>query len=147
MMAVRLALREDRMRVVRMLRDAHAAGGLPFTFSATHALALIDLHMATPDHFAAVLVAEGRAVGILMASAQVHPFAAVTYAAETVWWIDPDHRGSASAQMLDAYEAWARERGCAFCNMVALDAAPLIGRVYRRRGYQPTETHYLKPLD
>lgn len=146
-MTVRLAEKRDRMRVVRMLRDAHGAAGLPFDFSAPHALALVDQHMASEKHLAVVLVAAERAVGVLMASAQAHPFAPVLYAAETVWWVDPDHRGTGVSAMLKTYEEWARSLGCSFCNMVALDAAPRAGVIYRRQGYQAAETHYLKPLN
>lgn len=145
-MTVRPAIRDDRLRVVRMLRDAHAAAGLPFEFSAAHAAALLDQHVASQNHLALVLGAPDRAVGVLMASAQPHPFAPILYATETVWWVDPEHRGKGVSDMLKAYEAWARQLGCAFCNMVALEAAPRAGVIYRRQGYSPVETHYLKPL-
>jgi GNAT superfamily N-acetyltransferase len=127
-----------------MLRDAHRAGGLPFKFSAPHAVALFDAQLA-PNRLCLVMAAPNP-VGVLMASAQEHPFAPVRYAAEVVWWIDPAHRGQGAAEMLDAYEAWASEKGCAFASMAALAAAPRAGRIYERRGYVPAEIHYLKPL-
>lgn len=143
---IRPASTSDRMPVVRLLRAAHAAGGLPFGFSAPHALALIDVHMSSADHAALVFEHEGKVAGILMASAQAHPFSGTRYAAETVWWIDPDHRGMAAVDMLRAYEVWAAEARCAFCGMAALEIAPRAGVIYRRLGYRATETHYLKPL-
>lgn len=139
---VRLAGAADRARMVRHLRDAHAAGGLPFAFSAPHAMALVDRHIAEPSLLALVC---GDA-GLLLASAQEHPFAAVRYAMETVWWIAPEGRGRFAGQMLDAYEAWAKEQGCAFAGMAALASFPRAGIIYRRAGFRETETHYLKPL-
>jgi len=127
-----------------MLRDAHAAGGLPFPFSAPHAMALADRHTADPCLLARVAGEPAR--GMLLASSQDHPFAAVKYAMETVWWVAPEARGQFAGQMLAAYEAWAQEQGCAFAGMAALAASPRAGIIYRRAGFQETETHYLKPL-
>lgn len=140
---VRLATPNDRMRIVRLLKDAHAAAALPFPFSAAHALSLVDRHIASPDLLA--LVAGTPAQGVLLASSQDHPFAPIRYAAETVWWIAPEARG-VGAEMLAAYEAWAAEQGCAFAGMAALASFPRAGTIYRRRGYREAETHFLKPL-
>jgi GNAT superfamily N-acetyltransferase len=143
-MTVRPATPDDRVPVVRMLRDAHKAGGLPFKFSAAHAVALFDAQQAQ-DRLC-LIFDSGTQHGVLMASAQQHPFAPVLYAAEVVWWIDPEHRGKSASEMLAAYEAWAAERGCAFVAMAALSAAPRAGVIYERRGYRPAETHYIKPM-
>lgn len=143
-MSVRLAAPTDRVAMVRMLRDAHAAGGLPFPFSAPHAMALVDRHIAEPHLLA--LVAGDPARGVLLASCQEHPFAAVQYAMETVWWVAPEARGQFAVQMLTAYEKWAVEQRCAFAGMAVLAAFPRAGIIYRRAGFRETETHYLKSL-
>lgn len=145
-MEVRHPLPAERFACVRLLRDAHAAGGLPFRFSAPHAMALVDKHMIDPDRLGLVMSDGAGPVGILLASAQEHPFAAVRYAFETVWWIDPGARGQGAGAMLDAYEAWAAKRGCLFAGLAALASFPRAGIIYRRRGYRETETHFLKPL-
>lgn len=144
-MTVRLAIPTDRMRIVRLLKDAHAAAAMPFAFSAPHALALADRHIASPDLLAAVFAPSGAAQGVLLAACQDHPFSPVKYAAETVWWIAPEARG-AGAAMLEFYEAWAAEQGCAFAGMAALSTFPRAATIYRRRGYREAETHFLKPL-
>lgn len=140
-MTVRFATQADDLSIVRLLRDAHAAAELPFAFSAPHAMALAQRHIAEPHLLA--LVAPGA---VLLASSQDHPFAAVRYATETVWWIAPDARGRSATDMLAAYEAWASEQGCAFAGMAALATFPRAGTIYKRRGYRETETHFLKPL-
>lgn len=48
--------------------------------------------------------------------------------------------------MLDAYEAWATERKCAFAGVTSLAAFPRTDAIYQRRGYQPVETHFIKAL-
>lgn len=142
---VRLATPADRLRMVRLLKDAHAAAALPFAFSAPHAAALADRHIASPNLLAAVCAPSGVAQGVLLAASQEHPFAPVKYAAETVWWISPDARG-AGAVMLEFYETWAAEQGCVFAGMAALSTFPRAATIYRRRGYREAETHFLKPL-
>ena len=141
---VRMATAADRAAVVRLLRDAHAAAALPFPFSAPHAAALIERHIADPRLLA--VVAGEPAQAVLLASAQDHPFAALRYATETVWWVAPEARGQFAGEMLSAYEAWALEQGCAFAGMAALASFPRAGTIYRRRGYREAETHFLKPL-
>lgn len=130
--------------MVRLLRDAHAAASLPFVFSAPHAAALVDRHIGEPHLLA--LVAGEPAVGVLLASSQDHPFSAVRYAMETVWWVAPEARGRCAAGMLAAYEVWAATQGCVFAGMAALASFPRAGTIYRRAGYRETETHFLKPL-
>lgn len=128
--------------MVRLLRSAHEAAALPFAFSAPHAAALVDRHIAEPHLLA--LVAGETAQAVLLASSQEHPFAALRYAMETVWWIAPEARGKHATDMLAAYEQWAREQGCAFAGMAALSSFPRAGIIYRRAGFREAETHYLK---
>ncbi|HWJ89100.1 MAG TPA: GNAT family N-acetyltransferase [Pelagibacterium sp.] len=144
-MTVRFAEPADRFQIVRLLRDAHsAAASSPVPFSAPHAMALTDRHIAGGDLLALVL--GNPAKGVLLASAQDHPFGGAKYAMETAWWIAPDARGRSAMAMLAAYEEWARDRGCAFCQMAALVSFPQAARLYERRGYSPVETHFMKPL-
>lgn len=137
-------MNSDRFSMVRLLRDAHAASDLPFKFSAPHALHLVDNHISSKSHLA--LVFGEVPAGILLASSQSHPFADVKYAFETVWWIQSDSRGKAATEMLDYYEDWAKYQGCVFAGMAALQTFQRASIIYRRRGYEATETHFLKKL-
>lgn len=144
-MTVRTATPDDVIGIVRLLREAHAAAQLPFQFSAPHAAALAHSHISGAAALSLVY-APALPQGVLLATAQDHPFAPIKYASETVWWISPDHRGTAATDMLAAYEGWAAEQGCAFAGMAALASFPRAGTIYRRRGYREAETHYLKRL-
>ncbi len=154
-MTVRPAVETDRLQVVRLLKDSREGAGFDaatgmtgftFPFVAAYAARLFAAHLSTPDALCLVLDVDGVAQGVLMASAAEHPFGPVRLARETVWWIDPAHRGSAAVRMLDAYEDWARDRDCSFIGMAGMGEDPDVGRLYRRRGYGVAETHFLKAL-
>lgn len=138
---VRRATDADRVAVIRLLRDSHAAAGFAFPFSAPHADALFRAHIER----GLVLVFGKPAVGLLMAATFEHPFGAGRWAKESVWYIAPEARGRSAIQMLDAYEAWAREQGCTTVGMASL-ASNDVSRLYERRGYAAVETHFVKPL-
>lgn len=138
---VRHATQEDRLAAIRLMKDAHSAAGFAFPFSAPHADMLFRQHMEC----GLVLVCGQPAQGVLMAATFDHPFGAGRWAKETVWYIAPSARGRSALQMLDAYEAWAREQGCTTIGLASL-ATNDVSRIYERRGYAPAETHFLKAL-
>lgn len=138
---VRHAVESDRLRVVRLLKESHAAAGFTFAFQAAYAERLFKQHMAD----GLVLVLGEPAQGVLMARTFEHPFGAGLWAKETVWYIAPGARGRSAFQMLDAYEAWARAQGCTTIGMASLATNDVSG-LYARRGYAPAETHFLKAL-
>ena len=136
-----------------MLRDAHRAAGfgdgtnpMQYKFSAAYAERCFVSHTDAADAICLVLDVDGRAEGVLMARVFDYELGDVRVAKETVWWIDPDHRGVAADDMLVAYEAWATGRGATVAGMAALSCAPRAGRLYERRGYAAVETHFLKAL-
>lgn len=146
-MIVRRALPCDKGRLLVMARAFHAASGTPLPFSAAAASLVADAAMADPDRLCLVLAdAGGTARGALLALAGDHHFSPVRIASEIMWWIDPDYRGRAAGDMIAAYEQWAAERGCDFIHMAGLGGDPAVSALYRRRGYQPAETHFMKPI-
>lgn len=143
---VRLARAEDRIRVISLSFDAHLAGQLPWTFSAPHADALFRQSLAMPDRACIVFAPGGSVQGFLLAYVAPSPMADISFARDFGWWIDPNHRGVAASDMLDAFELWADSRNATFAGLAAMEANPRAGRIYERRGYIKTETHYLKRL-
>lgn len=144
----------DRERVIELLRASHSAAGFdradgPTGFHVPFEASFADRLFFT--HFNSrcctfVLDVGGRAEGVLMAAARQHVFGAVLMAFETVWWIDPAHRGRAAIRMLDTYESWAQDMGCRFASMAGMGDDPDVAKLYLRRGYVRAETHFLKPL-
>lgn len=145
-MTVRHAKPEDRVRVITLSRDAHLAGQLPWTFSAPHADALFRQSLAMPDRACIVYAPDSKVQGFLLAYVAPSPMADISFARDFGWWIDPSARGRAAAEMLDAFEVWADSRNATFAGMAAMETNPRAGRIYERRGYVKTETHYLKRL-
>jgi GNAT superfamily N-acetyltransferase len=151
---IRPAELSDKARIVTLLKHSREAAGFDqadgltgfsFPFDPAYAARLFLAHLE-PHRLCLVLDADGAAQGVLMAVAAEHPFGPVRLARETVWWIEPDHRGSAAPRMLAAFEAWAHAEGCAFAGMAGLGAEPDVGRLYLRRGYRAAETHFLRAL-
>jgi GNAT superfamily N-acetyltransferase len=134
------------MRVLHMAKAFHAASGLPFPFSAPMADLLFRSSLVDPDRACFVFDVDGIARGVLAAHAAPHQFAPIKVASELIWWVDPEHRGTSAIKMLDAYEAWATERGCQYASMVGLGHDPLTTRLYERRGYAPVERHFMRAL-
>jgi GNAT superfamily N-acetyltransferase len=129
-----------------MAKAFHAASGLPIPFSSVMADAMFRATLDDRDKVCLLYVVDDVPRGILAAHAGLHHFTPIKIAQEIIWWVDPDYRGSSALKMLSAYEEWARERGCVFAGMVGLGADPAPSALYQRRGYEPTERHFLKLL-
>jgi GNAT superfamily N-acetyltransferase len=152
---IRCAALADKSRIVTLLKHSREAAGFDhtadgttgfcFPFDPAYAERLFLLHLQA-HRLAIVLEADGCAQGVLMAIAAEHPFGPVRLARETVWWIEPDYRGSGALRMLGHYEQWAAAEGCAFVSMAGLGEFPDVGRLYLRRGYRPAETHFLRAI-
>lgn len=142
----------DRTRAVELLRASHTGAGFDggdgfaFPFDCAYAARLFVGHVDKPTACCMVHDVSGVAQGLLLAIAYEHPFGPVWLARETVWWIDPAHRGRAAIAMLDGYEAWAAARGCAFAGMAGMGDDPDVAKLYLRRGYFVAERHFLKVL-
>lgn len=154
-MTIRRAVESDRFHVIRLLRDSRIGAGFDseegptgfsFPFDPAYAERLFLHHVTAKNALCLVHVPKVHPQGVLMAMAHEHPFGPVWIARETLWWIDPAHRGSAALRMLEAYETWAKENGCAFAGMAGMGADPAVSVLYERRGYRVAETHYLKAV-
>lgn len=152
---IREALATDKSRVISLLRDSRVGAGFDradgptgfvFPFDPVYAERLFLNHLAHSKACCIVHDVGGVAQGVLMAVAFEHAFGPVLLAKETVWWIDPAHRGSAAMRMLDVYENWASEQECVYAGMAGMGDDPTVGKLYARRGYNIAETHYLKGL-
>ncbi len=150
---IRHAVSADKNRVIQLLADSRVGAGFAsgdgftFPFDPAYAARLFVHHTASAHAACFVHDVNGTAQGVLMAIAFDHPFGPVKMAKETLWWIDPGHRGGTAAlRMLDAFETWARDRKCAFCSMVGIGGDPAVSRMYERRGYRAAEVHHLKTL-
>jgi hypothetical protein len=68
-------------------------------------------------------------------------------ATEFFWFVREESRGG-GLTLYKLFEKWAREQKCSQIRMVhLLDSMPeKLERIYRRLGFEPAETHYVKEL-
>lgn len=151
---MRAATVGDKTAIIRLLKESREGAGFGssdgptgfvFPFDPAYAERLFLAHLA-PRRLALVHDVDGTAQGVLLAAAFEHAFGPVCLAKETVWWIDPAHRGIAAMRMLDAYEAWVADQGCTFASMAGMGEDPTVRKLYERRGYRAAELHFLKAL-
>jgi GNAT superfamily N-acetyltransferase len=151
---IRFAVRAERDAVVAMMPSANLSAGfgpdgiMPIDPTQEQMVLLFDQHLAHRDACLIVHAPE-KPEGFLMAALFAHPFdPRLRIAKDTAWWIEEGCRGRLSIVngMLDAYEDWARSRGCGYAGMAGMGKDPKVGRLYERRGYVAAETHFLKKL-
>lgn len=68
---------------------------------------------------------------------------------ELAWWVDPEHRkGGGGIGLLKALESRARELGCEYWNMIAMQSSmpTQIESIYLKMGYNKGESTYTKRL-
>ena len=68
-------------------------------------------------------------------------------ASEFFWYVKPEYRGKGGA-LLEAFEAWAKEKGCSRVIMTHLsDSMPeSLKKYYTKKGYELLETNYIKEV-
>jgi GNAT superfamily N-acetyltransferase len=123
-------------------------GDLPGGFDAKHFCAtwaqlITDKRAAILAGFTDANVITG-ALGAVLAPGL---FNAKTYATEAFWYVIPGYRGH-GVELLLAFQEWAKNAGAHYVAMIhLLNLQPEhLSRLYRKMGYNPIETNYLKPL-
>jgi hypothetical protein len=68
-------------------------------------------------------------------------------AVECFWFVNPDQRGE-GMKLLDSFEKWGSNNNCQRLALIHLeDSYPdVLQRIYKRKGYRLTESHYVKEL-
>lgn len=150
---IRLAKPSDLNRAIELLRDAamyqgfDIGGGFTFPFDPAYGGRMFRFHTTTNNAVCFVYDVAGTAQGVLMGVAFEHPYGPVRISKDSLWWIDREHRGgTAAVRMLDAFEKWAKERGCVFGGIAGMGDSPNITRLLERRGYKAAEVHFLKAI-
>jgi hypothetical protein len=150
---IRLATIPDKTHAIRLLKDSRVGAGFDtgegftFPFDPAYAERFFLRHITNPNATAIVHDVEGVPQGLLTGVAYEHEYGPVWLAKETMWWIDPAHRGGTAAiRMLDAFGQWAKSKGCQFSGVAGMGEKPDVGVLYERRGYRPAELHYLKRI-
>lgn len=148
---IRPAVSTDMSALVRMAADFHGAvphlAAVPF--SPLSASASIQQAMASPRAVVLVAVvrvaARDQAVGVLAAHEVDYPGGPAIFGRESLFWIDPAHRGRFAVPLLRAYEDWAQGRGIRLIGMTCFDDGRT-ARLMTRQGYAATEVNFVKAI-
>ena len=99
--------------------------------------------------FVKIVTIDEEVVGALIATATPVPINSFIFAQELMFWLDPDHRnGKTSPKLIDAYVEWSKAVGCDFVRLSTLDELldSRVGIIFKRKGFKPIETAYIKEL-
>jgi RimJ/RimL family protein N-acetyltransferase len=150
---IRLATLADKNQAIKLLKDSREgagfdqAGGFTFPFDPAYAERFFLRHLNNEFSTAIVHDVDGVAQGLLTGIVYEHEYGPVRVAKETMWWIDPAHRGGTAAiKMLDSFERWARAKFAKYVGVAGMGEQPNVGVLYERRGYRPAELHYIKEI-
>jgi len=99
--------------------------------------------------FVKVACYNNEIVGAIAGVASEMPINDLIVAQELMLWLEPEHRnGKTAPKLIDAYVQWASDMGCNIVRLSALDDV-LNGRagvLFKRKGFKPIETAYIKEL-
>jgi len=103
------------------------------------------------DDFCVLVLEDARdnIVGMLIGFVAPCFFSDVKQAAEIVWYVDPEHRGSkTSLKMVALYEEWAGFREAVYTTLVNLNVlkGDKVAKLYGRMGYKMVENTFTKEL-
>ena len=124
------------------MKEFHEASRASFPFRITYANLWFNQISVNKDFLCLVLEREDVVRGMLIAQVTRHPFGPINMANEIAWWVSPDHRTPEALKMISWYEKWAIQKGCKLIGLTSLDSS--VASFYKRKGYEPFETHYLK---
>lgn len=94
-----------------------------------------------------ILVAEEDSAicGVFAMMVYNHPFSAQLTAVELIWYVEEEHRGKSSLELLWAAENKAYEMGAKWFQLTAPSVEA--GKIYERLKYIPVETSYQARLE
>ena len=100
------------------------------------------------DHIILIAEQNGKQAGVIAGIIAPNPFNTKYLGlAELMWWVKEEYRGSSHAlKLLRAFEEAGKERGVDYITMVRTMYTPELDKVYKKRGYIPAETTFLKEL-
>lgn len=89
-----------------------------------------------------------KLIGILGFVASKDPNDNVLVSQEMFWFVDPQYRKGEGLLLLNAYEKIATDIGVKRIGMVHLNEihSEKLAKLYTKRGYKITETHYMKEI-
>lgn len=143
-MIIERARRSDVPALTSMLRRFHDACALPWDYDAV-AMSLFLAGAVERD--LCLVQRDPSPSGVMVASRSRLPWGGPEIAVERLWWVDQGHRSVRSARgFLAGFERWADDCGIRHLHMAQALGDDRLADLYRRRGYERRETHFMKSL-
>ncbi len=109
---------------------------------------IYDAYLKSDKKDIIVIIAEDdKPFGFIVGICESLPFSSDKVAMELAWWVDEDHRGHRdSILLMKAYEDWSVRVGAKMTQMAMLEEVTDLHRFYKKMGYRPAETSYIKDI-
>ncbi len=147
-MTLKLATKEDREDVIRLLSDFHSISPYKSVdFSHEKVGNIFDAYLSSDktDIIVILSVQDSKNVGLIVGVSEAAPFSDEKMAMELAWYVDPEYRGSRdSLELMMAYQDWSKRVGAKITQMALLDDVTDLRKFYTRQGYRPAEHSFIK---
>ena len=147
-MMYRFASAGDFESLAKMGQAFYAPGKLFGGFSAHNFVDFWSDAIMSGRGFIIVADVDGSAVGAIGCVLFDDPNSGEFIGQEMFWWMFPEHRGEASAELIALFEHESKAMGATRVLMSAIHGMRhrALGRFYGSRGYEPLETSYIKEI-
>lgn len=152
-MILRLATMDDFVEVMEMslefLKESSFKNSLLDESKVSDVI--IDF-LANPEKTVVLAVdPRNETIGMIAGCVLEQMFNRERTAFEVIWWVKPGNRGAkTSMELFSAFEFWAKKMKCRYVQFGAAQGTEYstkVARLYARKGYTPTEAHFLKELN
>ena len=146
---IRLATKEDTPHILSLCLNFFNASSFSSAseFNEDHVTNFISGVLDKPLTEGVVLLAyREKPIGILASLKTQLMFSGEDVSCELVWWVEPEYRRSRDGlELLSAYEYWAKHVAKVSKIQVS-NLTPEVEKIYRKRGYVPQETAWIKGI-
>jgi hypothetical protein len=144
---IREATDKDAPRIVALGMDFLALGPYKGQLEENpiQALKCATDFLALPNMKILVAEESNAVCGVFAMLVYPHPFSGQLTATELIWYVEPEHRGRASMELLWAAERMAYDMGAVWMQLTA--PSPETSKVYERLKYAPIETSHQARLE
>jgi GNAT superfamily N-acetyltransferase len=88
---------------------------------------------------------DGRIIGFILCTAQVHPILGYRMAMELAYYVAKEYRGSSAAvRLIQGFEQWAETKDVEAFALADIHVLEDLGPMYNRLGYTLVEKSYIK---
>lgn len=150
-MRLRIATLEDREAVMGMAYSFYKSSPYKdIPLDGAKVVSTVRDFIGSPNTLCLLALDEltGTPIGVIAGHISEMIFSTQRMASEAMWWIDPKHRGLGSFEMMEAFEYWAKLKGCTHVQMSLLGdtTGDRLTKIYNKKGYTRSEVAFIKEI-